>query len=154
MSPAMPAAFPPGEASPSCTLLGSTPALSTLSDSPPTHCQNVSLLLSRSSSTPLPGLAEVTVHTAVEEVARRAERQCEGTVSPASHHPTRLRGHQSRAQPRCCALGRRLCGGSGSVGAHPASEGELCLGKAKEAKHALLVGASAPLGTAKRGTFI
>ena len=28
-----------------------------------THCQNVSLLLSRNISTPLPGFAEVTVHT-------------------------------------------------------------------------------------------
>jgi hypothetical protein len=28
-----------------------------------THCQNVSLLLSRNISTPLPGFADVTVHT-------------------------------------------------------------------------------------------
>ena len=67
-------ALPPVEASPSLPtqprgVCAATPPYPSLH---PTHCQNVSLLLSRSSSTPLPGLAEVTVHTAHEEGAMSA----------------------------------------------------------------------------------
>lgn len=43
--------------------LSLAPLLCSRSALPATHCQKVSLLLSRSISTPLPGLAEVTVQT-------------------------------------------------------------------------------------------
>ena len=68
-----------------------------------THCQNVSLLLSRSISTPLPGFADVTVHT---ESGVKTQHRLDRALAAAQ--TACLQGRQSHEQRPSSVVGRQL----------------------------------------------
>ena len=86
----------------------------------------------------------------------RAQRQCAKALS-ASRRPTRRAcevANLAHSQAAVCWVTGCVVVAAAACGRTPRVRARCVCGKAIAARHALLVGASAPLGTAKRGTFI